>query len=193
MRRRYLAADYRRLLDAIRSAVPGVAITTDVMVGFPGETEDEFESSRQFVSEAQFAGIHVFPYSARRRTAAAKLPDQVSPEEKHRRTDVMLAIASESARDFRRRFVGKTLPTLFEGRSNGSPDQAPNWDGLTDNYLRVRVTAPGQLDNTILETRIVEVADDCVLGEIAEPIPVDGASPPERRTWTRLPLTSASR
>jgi threonylcarbamoyladenosine tRNA methylthiotransferase MtaB len=187
MRRRYVAAAYRERLALIRAAVPDVAITTDVMVGFPGETEAEFDESCAFIAEQGFAGIHVFPYSSRRRTSASKLPDHLSPEVKHQRTEVMLGLAAESARRFRERFVGRTLTPLYEGRSSGSDDRA-TWNGLTDNYLRVRTPADASLENLFVPTRLVAIEGDLLIGEIAGPVPARAAGSPRP-----LSLTSVSR
>lgn len=188
MRRRYRAADYRELVAEIRAAVPDVAITTDVMVGFPGETREEFAESRQFVEEMGFAGIHVFPYSSRRRTTASKLPDQVDPATKKERTEAMLRVAEESARRFRATFLGRTVPVLFEGGVTGF-DGVTRWEGLTDNYLRVRVACEGDLTNQILPTRLTTVWSDGIEGDVVGTIP----PAPRQRFGTRIPLTAVSR
>jgi len=169
MRRRYLSADYHRLMRNIRSAVPEVAVTTDVMVGFPGETEEEFAESCRFVAEQEFANIHVFPYSVRRRTVASKLPNQVAPEVKRQRTDLMLDLAAKSARRFRERFIGRVVPVLYEG-STRSADQVITWEGLTDNYLRVRVTGEVALTNQIIETRVDGESDGVLVGTLIGPV-----------------------
>jgi len=187
MRRRYRAAEYRALVAEIRAAVPDVAITTDVMVGFPGETDEEFAESQRFVEEMGFAGIHVFPYSSRRRTTASKLPNHVQPPVKKERTEVMLRIAEESARRFRAVFLGRTVPVLFEGGVTGF-DGVTRWEGLTDNYQRVRVVSAGDLTNQILPTRLTAVANDAVEGEVVGVVP---AAP--RRVGVRIPLTAISR
>ncbi len=191
MRRRYLAADYRALVERIRAAVPDVAITTDVMVGFPGETAAEFAASHAFVVELAFAGIHVFPFSPRRRTTASKLPDQVDPVEKRRRTDVMLAVAAASARAFRARFVGQTVSVLVEGEVPSSPFER-TWEGLTDNYLRVRLAADAEVGNALLPVRLTAVIDDGLVGEVVGPLPAS-AAPRTARRLVRLPLTAVSR
>jgi threonylcarbamoyladenosine tRNA methylthiotransferase MtaB len=191
MRRRYTADQYRALVERIRSALPGAAITTDVMVGFPGETSGEFETSRQFVEAMGFAGIHVFPYSSRRRTTASKLPAHVDPPEKRRRTEIMLGVASASATAFRMVLVGQSLPVLYEDRRT-RPDGELVWEGLTDNYVRVRVVSSAPLANQLLRTRIARVTGDLVEGELAEPA---SASPQASRSrfLRAIPLTAVSR
>jgi len=187
MRRRYQAADFRRLVTRIRAAIPEVAITTDVMVGFPGETDDEYAASREFVEALEFAQIHVFPYSPRRRTLAAKLPNQVDPETKHRRTEDMLAVAEASARRYRERFVGRTLAVLFESLSPPI-DGERFWEGLTDNYLRVRARCPENLTNAIVNVELDREMSDGMIGHV-----VGTVSPGTRIPIRSLALSSASR
>jgi threonylcarbamoyladenosine tRNA methylthiotransferase MtaB len=192
MRRRYVAADYAGLLRRIRAAVADVAITTDVMVGFPGETGEEFATSRAFVEAQDFAAIHVFPYSSRRRTTASKLPGHVDPLEKHRRTEVMLELAARSARLFRERFLGRTLTVLYEGSIATSGD-APTWTGLTDNYLRVRVRSDAPLTNLVVATRLDGVGDDALEGTLVGPVPAAQSAPRPGSKGFPIMLTSVSR
>ncbi|HEX5414767.1 MAG TPA: tRNA (N(6)-L-threonylcarbamoyladenosine(37)-C(2))-methylthiotransferase MtaB, partial [Chloroflexota bacterium] len=188
MRRRYRAAEYRALVEEIRSAVPDVAITTDVMVGFPGETAEEFAESQRFVEEIGFAGIHVFPYSSRRRTTASKLPNHVDPAVKKERTEAMLRTAEESANRFRAAFLGRTVPVLFEGGAVGF-DGTTRWEGLTDNYLRIRVASTGDLTNQLLPTRLTTLTEEVIKGEVVGPVP----PAPPRQFSRRIPLTAVSR
>jgi len=188
MRRRYRAAEYRDLVREIRAAGPDVAITTDVMVGFPGESADEFAESCRFVEEQGFAGIHVFPYSPRRRTTAAKLPGQIDPTVKKERAATMLAIAERSARRFQESFIGQTVSVLFEGATIGF-DGLTRWDGLTDNYLRVRATCPGDLANRVFPVRLRAVSGEIVDGDVLGPIPPTT----DRKQGGRIPLTAVSR
>ena len=106
MRRHYTTADYQRAVSLIRQVAPEAAITTDIIVGFPGETEAEFEESCDFCRQMGFARIHVFPYSPRPGTEAAQMPNQVESKVKRERSLKMLALARESVRNFRRRFLG---------------------------------------------------------------------------------------
>jgi threonylcarbamoyladenosine tRNA methylthiotransferase MtaB len=191
MRRRYRADEFAALVDRIRRAIPDVAITTDVMVGFPGESEREFEVSRAFVERIGFAAIHVFPYSIRRRTSASKFPDQVSAEEKKRRTDVMLALAEDSSRRYRTRFVGQVFSVLYE--NHGFDGARSYWEGLTDNYLRIRTFVDAELSNAIYPTRVSNVASGFVFGDVLGALPTTND---RSSSQTRIPLpvlTSASR
>lgn len=148
MGRRYTTADYQRAVALIRQAVPGVAITTDIIVGFPGESEAEFEESYNFCKQMQFARIHVFSYSPRPGTRAATMPHQVEDKPKRERSRRMLALARACLRNFRRKFLGKTLMVLWEKESCGI------WSGLTDNYIRVYAKSDEELTNQLRLVRL---------------------------------------
>jgi len=160
MNRRYTTAQYRDLLAYARERIPDLAVTTDVIVGFPGEDEQEFATSAAFVAAMGFARIHVFPFSARPGTAAASMPGQVPPSVKKRRTDLMLSIARYSAEAFRRRFIGRTMDVLWENAIDNC------WSGLTDNYIRVEVTSDQQLHNRILPVRLLALSKAGLRGEL---------------------------
>jgi len=149
MRRRYTGADYRRAVALIRERVPEVAITTDVIVGFPGETGAEFEESYDFCRQMQFARIHVFPYSAREGTDAARMPQRVADEIKKQRSDKMLTLAEETAASFRRQFYGKMVPVLWEARTDNNI-----WSGLTENYIRVYTESSANLANRVTSVKL---------------------------------------
>jgi threonylcarbamoyladenosine tRNA methylthiotransferase MtaB len=150
MKRRYTTADYQRAVDLIRQAVPGVAVTTDVIVGFPGETEAEFEQSYSFCKQMQFARIHVFSYSPRPGTQAALMPRQVEDKVKRERSRRMLALARANIRNFKRKFLGKTMLVLWEKETCGI------WSGLTDNYIRAYAKSDQDLTNRLLPVKLVE-------------------------------------
>ena len=160
MKRRYSVGDYRRSVSLIHDLAPEAAITTDIIVGFPGETDEEFEKSYNLCREMEFARIHIFPYSPRRETRAAQMPQTVKDTVKKQRSQQMLALAKKSARDFSQRFSGKTMPVLWEKRTNGV------WSGLTDNYIKVYTQRSGDLSNKLLLARLAEVRDDGVWGEL---------------------------
>jgi threonylcarbamoyladenosine tRNA methylthiotransferase MtaB len=158
MRRPYTAADYRALVEEIRSTVPGVAVTTDVIVGFPGETEEDHEESRRFVLEVGFSRTHVFSYSPRPGTEAAELPGQADPPTIKARAASMLEVASVGERRFRERHVGETLQVLWEDEREG------RLLGTSDNYLRVAASTPARgparsLTGEVTEARIVGLVE----------------------------------
>ena len=140
--------------------MPEAAITTDVIVGFPGETEEEFEESYEFCQRLGFARIHVFPYSPRPETQAALMPEQVKSKVKKQRSEKMLALAEESAQSFRQWFLGETMPVLWEKQSDGI------WSGLTGNYIKVYTRSDEDLTNKLLPVKLVELWGDGVWGEV---------------------------
>jgi threonylcarbamoyladenosine tRNA methylthiotransferase MtaB len=144
MRRRYSVRQYVEAVSRIRGAVPDVAITTDVIVGFPGETENLFEENYRTCQETKFARIHVFPYSPRPGTEAASLSDVVDERTKRRRTGKMLSVAEESASNFRATFRGRSRPVLWE-QSDGDD----LWSGFTDNYIPVKCRSRADISNTV--------------------------------------------
>jgi threonylcarbamoyladenosine tRNA methylthiotransferase MtaB len=158
MNRRYCTDNYRRTVAFIREVVPDAAVTTDVIVGFPGESDDEFRETLDFCREMQFARIHVFSYSPRPGTAAAGMPGVVSASTKKERSRQMLALAKESAQRFIKRFLGQTAEVLFEQKSGGL------WSGLTGNYIRVYLKSGNDLTNHILSVTLAKAYKDGISG-----------------------------
>jgi threonylcarbamoyladenosine tRNA methylthiotransferase MtaB len=163
MRRRYSVAEYERAVLLAQEMIPGGAITTDILVGFPGESEEEFAESYNFCHRIGFAGIHVFPYSARCGTVAATLPFQVEERVKRARKEKMLQLAQRLAQSFRRRFLGQTVMVLWEKRN-----EPGIWSGLSDNYLRVLTRYQGDLTNRLLPARLIGEHKQGLWGEIVE-------------------------
>ncbi|HIC93856.1 MAG TPA: tRNA (N(6)-L-threonylcarbamoyladenosine(37)-C(2))-methylthiotransferase MtaB [Anaerolineae bacterium] len=166
MRRRYTAAEYAELVERAREAIPDLALTTDVIVGFPGETEADFEESLRFVEKMGFARLHVFKYSARPGTPAATMPQQVPCEEKRRRSEAMMALARRGSEKFRRRFLGRTMEVLWERKERRREGRRRIWSGLTDNYIRVWAESEADLANTITPAKLVALTEDGMRGEI---------------------------
>jgi threonylcarbamoyladenosine tRNA methylthiotransferase MtaB len=164
MRRRYTIGHYRDALDRIRAAVPGVAVTTDVIAGFPGESAEDFEESLSFCREAAFARVHAFPYSPRARTAAARMPDQVPPAVLKERMARLLSLAKELAHAFNVSQSGAIRPVLWE--SQRAAEGGPLWFGHTDNYIPVHARGEA-LANRITPVRLAGPFGDGLLGEPA--------------------------
>jgi threonylcarbamoyladenosine tRNA methylthiotransferase MtaB len=162
MRRQYSTIDYQQAVSLIRALIPGAAITTDIIAGFPGETEVEFEESHNFCRQMEFARIHVFRYSPRQETQAARLPQPVTDKIKKQRTDRMLTLAKESAQNFGQQFLGRVLPVLWEKQV------ARVWTGLTDNYIKVYTKSDMDITNQLLLVQLVEVYRDGLWGEVKE-------------------------
>ena len=160
MRRRYRADEYGRAVDLLRGEIEDVAITTDLIVGFPGENEAEFEESYAFCREMSFAGMHVFPYSQRSGTAAAQMTDSVSDAVKKKRVQRAIALSEEMAAAYRRRFLGMTAEVLWERKR----DQV--WEGLTDTYIRVQARSEVNLHNRLTAARLVAAYDGGLRAEV---------------------------
>lgn len=165
MARKTTPTSYAILLAAARKAIPQVAITTDIITGFPGESEAEFYESLEFLQAMQFAGGHVFTYSARPETAAARMPGQVPHELRKERNARMRAILDLAEKQYQAGFVGQVLPVLWE--STRALDSI-GWtvSGLTDNYLRVQAVTPRHLWNEITPVRLIAPAPDGLRGQI---------------------------
>ena len=158
MRRPYSAAAYAELAEDLRSAIPGLALTTDVIVGFPGETRKEFEESLAFVERLAFARPHIFTFSPRSGTHAATLPDPVPHAEKKARVAEMRALARETDRAFRSRHLGRNLDVVWEESRNG------RWSGLSDNYIRVFAESERELAGTLGRARLDSIVRGGVEG-----------------------------
>ena len=175
MARRCTVASFRKLVADARAAIPDLIITTDIIVGFPGETDADFEESLRFVEEMRFAHAHIFPYSPRAGTAAAKFDGQVPKSVKRERSQRMHHAVARTGLHERTRFVGSTRPVLWEGSGQLLTDQpdALLWSGLTDNYLRVTAQAPSDLDlsNRITPARLDELHGETLYGEPQVPDP----------------------
>ena len=140
MRRRYTPEEYMRSVERLRKYLPGCAITTDVLTGFPGETEQEAQETLDFVRAVGFARIHVFPYSRRKGTAADAMPNQVSESVKHERAAKLLALGNQLEENYVSTLVGTVQDVLFETAAGEAAE------GYTGQYVRVRAKArPGQL------------------------------------------------
>lgn len=171
MRRPYTAEQFADAVARARLKIPDVAITTDVIVGFPGEADVEFQQSIEFVEQMNFARVHVFPYSAREGTVAAKLPLHVGDLVKDARGKAMQKVAAASQTRFAQQHIGKTFDVLYEEAS------APGvWSGYTDNYIRVTTRSSENLGNRILTTHLVETVEDGVRGELVDELSLRGAT-----------------
>ncbi len=166
MRRRYATRQFAQALAAIRRKLPDAAVTTDVLVGFPGETGTDFDATRRFCREAEFAALHVFPFSSRPGTLAAKMPDQVSAQAKRERVQTMLAVGEELRASFLSRFQNRTAEVLFEKKLRGPAGCQSLWEGLTDNYIRVLTPADAPLENRVATVTLSERCDGGLLAEL---------------------------
>ncbi len=163
MRRRYTTEHFVNLVEKIRHSMPGVAITSDIMVGFPGETEENFENSINFVREIRFADLHVFKYSPRRGTAAASFKNQVPAEIKEKRSKRLIHEGEVLRREFLSSHVGKKLNVLVEqSRAEGNN----LYEGLTDNYIKVVFPAKHSMRGNMVEVLGENIEGDYLTGII---------------------------
>ena len=163
MARKTTPESFRELTAAARSVMPEAAVTTDVIAGFPGESEDEFAETLDFVREMGFAGGHVFAYSARPGTAAARMKGQIRPEVRKKRNAVLREAFEESAQAYRQKFVGRRMSVLWE-----SVSELDEWgwqmEGWTENYLRVRAASSSPRWNELDEVELVEASGEGLKG-----------------------------
>jgi threonylcarbamoyladenosine tRNA methylthiotransferase MtaB len=166
MRRHYDTALFRHRMERIRSAMPHAFIGVDLIVGARGESDELFKRSHDFVESLDISRLHVFPYSERPGTRALEIDGVVSQEEKHRRTNVMLALSERKLADFTARFVGTVRPVLAEHPRKGKPMM-----GFTDNYLRVRMQPDEQLSGKVVDVRLgaYDAENEEIDGEIIMP------------------------
>ena len=159
MNRKYDTARYYESVRLLRDYFDRPGITTDLIVGFPGETEEEFVQTLDFVKKCAFSAMHIFPYSRRTGTPAAGMPDQVPRHEKEERAHRAAAVAAELEGAWLESWVGETLPVLFEEEKEGL------WRGHAPNYTEV--FAPGQgLHNGIRDVKITGLHGEDLLGEV---------------------------
>ena len=161
MNRKYTTKEYKSIVDGLRKNYPDVAITTDIMVGFPGETDEEFRETVEFTKSISFADAHIFQYSPRKGTPAAKRDDQVLPEIKEKRSKVIAEITQKSRDEFLDSFIGETLEVLFE-----QPHGKDFFEGKTDNYITVCVPFDDTLSGKFKNVKVTRKDDGVLYGNI---------------------------
>ena len=161
MHRKYDSARYLQSVELLHRYFPGCAVTTDLIVGFPGETEEEFEASLALIRRCALSKVHIFPYSRREGTPAAKMPDQVPKAVKEARASRAAAVAAELEDAFHTSLIGTEQPVLFEQPENGF------YAGHAPNYAKV-YAAPGELHNAVRRVRITELCRDGVFGVLTD-------------------------
>jgi threonylcarbamoyladenosine tRNA methylthiotransferase MtaB len=189
MARKCTVASYRALVEDARSAIPDLVLTTDLITGFPGESEADFEQGLAFVEEMRFAHAHVFPFSARAGTAAASFAGEPTPIVKKVRAQRLRQLVDRTGAQERARFVGDSRPVLWEGEGRPLTDSTERlWSGLTDNYLRVYCTVPAAIDlhNVITPTCLMALEGETFHAELL-PGAIPNA-PAQRTSSSRLPV-----
>ena len=161
MNRRYTTDDFRKRIHYIRNIMPNVSITTDIIVGFPGETDEEFSQTQKFIHEMDFSKLHVFPFSPKRGTLAADMPNQIKKSVKTDRTHKLISISQKLEHNFREKFTNTTKKVLFEDKKHDNI-----YEGLTENYIKVAVKSEGDLHNKIIPVTLSKNMDNHIFGEI---------------------------
>ncbi|MCC0639170.1 tRNA (N(6)-L-threonylcarbamoyladenosine(37)-C(2))-methylthiotransferase MtaB [Clostridioides sp. ES-S-0049-03] len=159
MNRRYTTEEYKTIVDRLRDKIPNVAITTDVIVGFPGETNEEFKQTYNFLKDIELSQMHIFKYSPRKGTPAATMENQIDPQMKHFRSEQLLNLSKENFSKFATKFIGSELEVLFEQNIEGN-----KFEGLTSNYIRVVVESDKNIQGQILKVKINDVKNEYVEG-----------------------------
>jgi len=165
MLRKTTPDSFRELVNSAKKLIPGVAITTDVIAGFPAESEIEFAETLAFIKELNFAGGHVFTYSARPGTPAARIKEQIPREVRKQRNHRLHEVFAEASNAYRRGFIGQTLPVLWEASAVRSQQGWLN-EGLTGNYIRVTAHAPELRWNHLDSVHLTSLSADGLYGEI---------------------------
>ena len=166
MNRPYTAKRYREIISRVRASIPGIGITTDVIAGFPGETDEAFANTRALIEEIGFSRLHVFRYSARKRTPAASMPDQVPAEVRKLRAENLTQLGITAMRRFASSLAGETLEVLVETQA-----KTPNHlSGSTDNYVETIFPGDAALRGRIVRVRITGAGQDGVSARVTEVI-----------------------
>lgn len=161
MRRKYDVSTYREVIGKIIKRFPDAGIGADMIVGFPGETEEEFLSTLNLARELPLTHFHVFPYSKRKGTIAGRMEDHIQHPEKKRRSEMLRMLGSAKLNQFREDQIGQVNDVLFERRNKKGL-----WEGYTTNYVRVYVNSPLELKNKIVKTLLSKVEDEKLIGEL---------------------------
>jgi len=167
MRRKYTTAEFASKIENIHAIMPGVAITTDVIVGFPGETDEMFRSSYRFMEQMGFSEMHVFPYSKRTGTPAARMLDQIDEEVKNTRVHELIDLSEKLQLQYAKRFVGQVLEVIPERTYKGAPDSGLMM-GYSDNYLQMVFPGTEDLVGQVCRVQVAEAGVNECRGELVE-------------------------
>lgn len=174
MRRKYTAEFFAERLKRLREVFPELAVTSDVIVGFPGETEEEFMETYHFIREQRFSELHVFPYSKRTGTPAARMPDQVDEEVKNERVHRLITLSDQLAKEYASQFEGQVLEVIPEERYKEDPESGL-YVGYTDNYLKVKFPATEEMVGQLVKVKITKAGYPYNEGEFVRVVADDVA------------------
>ena len=148
MNRKYTTEEFKIIVQRLRKAYKDVMLTTDIIVGFPGETDEEFNKTYEFLREIKFYKMHVFPYSPRKGTVAANMPNQIDGNIKEQRSKTLIELSDSNQKQYNEQYIGKEVEVLFEDRENEF------YKGHTQNYILVKYKTNEELENTIKKVKI---------------------------------------
>ena len=151
MNRRYSCTEFEQIVERIRRYFDDSILTTDVIVGFPGETDEEFNKTVEFLKNIKFYKMHIFKYSPRRGTVAEKMPNQISSEIKDERSKVLLEMSDENEKEYQKALLGTTVKVLFEEKDGDF------YKGHTSNYIMVKSKSEGDLSGKIMDVKLCEL------------------------------------
>lgn len=160
MNRRYTIEEFEKIVTIIRNTYDDVILTTDIIVGFPGETEEEFAKTYEFLKKIKFYKMHIFKYSIRKGTKAAEMENQISPELKEERSHKLLELSDKNEEEYLKSYIGKNLNVLFEEEANGF------YKGHTANYLMVKTKSKENIENEILTVKVKGIENLELVGNI---------------------------
>lgn len=165
MNRKYTALEYKNSIYNLRKEIEDVAISTDVMVGFPGETEEEFQKTYNFIDEISFSSMHVFKYSPRKGTPSASFEGQIPAPEKEKRSNMLIELSKRKTVEFNKKFTGRVMPVLIEQEVNGREGYV---EGFTPNYIKVICVGDKKLKGQITNVYLERAVDDFIIGTVLD-------------------------
>lgn len=163
MNRRYTTEEFEQGVNRLRKVFPNVALTTDVIVGFPGETEEEFNQTYEFLKRIKFYKMHIFKYSQRKGTKAAVMPNQINGDIKEERSRKLIELSDQNEREYNEQYIGKEVEVLFE--EPHIEDGKRYFKGHTTNYMVVKIKTNENIENKIKTVKIVGLDGLELLGE----------------------------
>ena len=160
MNRKYTTEEFKQVTERIRKNFKDVNLTTDIIVGFPGETDEEFNLTYNFLKDIAFYKMHIFKYSKRDGTVAAKMPNQIDGNIAEERSKKLIELSEKNMESYNEKYFGKEVEVLFEEK------QGEYWVGHTRNYIIVKIKSNDLLENVVKNVKIIEINKDILLGEI---------------------------
>jgi threonylcarbamoyladenosine tRNA methylthiotransferase MtaB len=163
MNRQYTTKDYREVVEELRKHIPDVSITTDIIVGFPGETDEEFNKTYEFLRDIKLTKMHIFKFSPRKGTRAAEMKAQLDGDTKEQRSSKLIVLSSLNEAEFMQKFVGRTMDVLYEHLNDKETNK---YEGYTQNYVKVITDYNRDVEGQILNTKIIDSNEEFIIGKI---------------------------